>query len=471
MNIKELLAALVMTGASLQMQQETLTKFQVELDTVAAKYPDKDAPMSDEDDAYCDELLAAIDTAKETVAKTKRTSSLRQSIADERSSRSQGLGRRTTPSSPGQRPGAGSDVIGHVQDRRELDPMAGYPSLEEGGGVLFAKDVLASVVGQTPERLLESMEIMGAATTFAQEGVGVDGGFLVPAEMRNEIWKYAFETDGVLTRMTIEPTNSNSVMINRDETTPWGSTGVRAEWLKEGATFTQRKPVFGQDRIELNKVGCLVPATDELLEDAPRLSNHLTQKAGEAINWVVSDSIINGIGGGQPLGIINSGAVVTQAKETSQTADTINVANAVKMRGRLIKAGGLGGAFWAINPDAWNQLPQMTIGNHPVFTSPNSGVKETPSGSLLGIEVLETESCQTLGDLNDLILINPRGYFAAQKQGGIKFAMSIHLWFDTDTTAFKWTIRIGGTPYASGPITPPNSAITQSHFINLAARA
>lgn len=76
-----------------------------------------------------------------------------------------------------------------------------------------------------------------------------------------------------------------------------------------------------------------------------------------------------------------------------------------------------------------------------------------------------------LGDAGDLQLIDPSGYFLAQR-GQLMAASSVHLYFDQDMTAFRWTLRLGGHPYMSAPITDAQgSAATISHFTSVAARA
>jgi HK97 family phage major capsid protein len=94
------------------------------------------------------------------------------------------------------------------------------------------------------------------------------------------------------------------------------------------------------------------------------------------------------------------------------------------------------------------------------------------SGSLFGLPLLLSETCQTLGDAGDIYLANLReGYQTITKQGGIQFATSVHLWFDYDMMAFRAVFRVDGQAVMRSAITPPNSTITRSHFVRLAARA
>ncbi len=50
-------------------------------------------------------------------------------------------------------------------------------------------------------------------------------------------------------------------------------------------------------------------------------------------------------------------------------------------------------------------------------------------------------------------------------------ATSMHLWFDYDVQAFRATFRIDGHPWHAAAVTPPNSSVTRSSCVNLAARA
>jgi HK97 family phage major capsid protein len=49
----------------------------------------------------------------------------------------------------------------------------------------------------------------------------------------------------------------------------------------------------------------------------------------------IEDAIINGTGGAVPLGVINSGALITVAKEAGQASGTVAYLNLTKMAARL----------------------------------------------------------------------------------------------------------------------------------------
>jgi len=81
------------------------------------------------------------------------------------------------------------------------------------------------------------------------------------------------------------------------------------------------------------------------------------------------------------------------------------------------------------------------------------------------------EHAQTFSTLGDIVLADLSGYALATKIGkGIDFQSSIHLFFDYNMQAFRWTFRLGGQTYLSKPVTPANGSKTKSSFVTLQAR-
>lgn len=355
-------------------------------------------------------------------------------------------------------------VVG--EDRERLDPRAGF----NGGLVEFARSVRAAhpqtAGGQVDPRLAK---MYAAPTGYMREGGGNEG-YMVPPEFRDRIWELVFGGNGLVNQIDAEPTSQNQVNDLTDETTPWGSTGVKAYWRMEASQMTGTRPVVKPRSLVLNELYAFVLSSDELLEDAPRLGARLEKKAAEAIDWKLDDAIKQGDGVGKPLGYMNGGCLVTQAAEASQTAATVNANNVAKMYSRLLPQG-LATAQWRVNQDVLPQLMTMTIANQPIWLPPSKDFKEAPGGFLLGRPVVFDMQCQALGTVGDIQLIDPKGYYGLKKAGGVKFASSIHLYFDYGLQAFRWTFRFGGQPHLSAAVTPPNSANTQSHFVVLATRS
>lgn len=314
-----------------------------------------------------------------------------------------------------------------------------------------------------------------AVSTYGNEGTGADGGFAVPPDFRTEILTKVFAEASLLSLTDRLQSSSNTITLPTDETTPWQSSGgIQSYWTAEGAAKTQSKPALGETTLKLHTLATLVPVTEELLEDAPAMGAYLNRKAPEKMDFKLSDAIVRGTGVGQPLGFLSSPALVTVSKESAQTADTINATNVVKMLGRLPTAS-RATAIWLIHPDAEPQLPLMTIGQMPVYLPPG-GLRDSPYGSLLGRPVIPHQTAETVGDLGDIMLVDLKQYLTVTKTGngrdsmGMKSDVSIHLWFDQDMVAFRFTMRVAGQPWWSSAISQRDGSNTQSPFVVLEAR-
>ena len=342
--------------------------------------------------------------------------------------------------------------------------VSGTHGFQAFGDFVMAVRNAGTLGGQIDGRLKAA-----AASTYGNESSGTDGGFAIPPDFREAIMAKAFGEDSLISRTDQQPISGNSLTFPTDMTTPWGGAGITSFWTGEAAAITQSKPVLEDVTLRLNKLSVLVPVTDELLEDAPAMGSYVTRKAAERIDFKVSDAIAYGTGAGQPLGFMNSSALVSQTKEGSQAADTIVAANVTKMLGRMPPQSRRN-AVWLIHPDAEQQLPLMTIGDQPVYLPPG-GIRGEVFGNLLGRPVIPHQVCQTVGDKGDIMLVALDQYLTVLKAGGIKAQSSIHLWFDQGITAFRFDLRIAGQPWWSGVTTSKNGSFTQSPFVTLDARA
>lgn len=362
-----------------------------------------------------------------------------------------------------------SDAARHAGSLRSTEPdpaqTHGFHSMAEFGRAVYHS---SRPGGQIDQRLLQRP---GAAPTNYHETGGTSGeGFLVPPAMRAEIVEVMTDDQSAIMNMVDgEPTGSNAVQMLRDESTPWGASGVQAAYRAEGVRMDASKMATNGVTVHLHELYAFVLATDELLEDAPRLQARLTGKSAQAINWKGSDTYVWGTGAGQPLGWMESGAKVTVSKESGQAADTVVAENTAKMLARL-PGGSFARALWLINSEVLPSIMTMKIGDQPIWTPPSAGFQQAPGGFLHGRPILPSEHCAAIGDVGDIQLVDPMGYYGPRKNSGIQFAQSMHLFFDYGMQAFRWTFRHGGQPFFSAPISPKRGAATKSHFIVLEAR-
>ncbi|HEY3694072.1 phage major capsid protein [Phenylobacterium sp.] len=342
----------------------------------------------------------------------------------------------------------------------EADPAltGGFKSMAD-----FAGAVVQTTLGHHDVRL-------GATTSTYNQNAGASGeGYLVPPEFSKQVWDIAFEDTDLLGMVAPEPTMSNAVFKPKDETTPWGAVGVQAVWRSEGAQMTATKVNVTGEMMTLHELYAFCAASSEVLADGPMLQDRLTRQAGNAIKWQASDAIMWGNGVGKPTGFMTAPCLITQTKESGQAAATVVLANLSKMASRVLRTGG--SPIWIINADVMPQLVGLTLGNVPAYLPNNQPIVGSPwGGYLLGYPVLWTEHAQTLGTVGDIVCANMSGYYAATKGGGVDFATSIHLYFDQNLTAFRWTFRVAGQPYLSAAVSPAHGSTTKSHFVALQAR-
>ncbi len=346
---------------------------------------------------------------------------------------------------------------------REAEARGGFLPYDEGGVADFALAVYQSMApgGVIDDRL--------KAAVHQEVGSATGDSFMVPAEMSASIFELATEQSDFFAKTLQETTSKNQITKLVDDTTPYGATGIQAAWRAEGVQMTGSNLDTEANDLKLNELFAFATATDELIEDAPLLNGRLQRGASRAIAWKLDEGIFRGNGSGQPAGFLNSAALVAQAKEGSQVADTVVAANVLKMYTRMITAS-INSAEWVANPDIMPQLSTMTIGDQPVYLPPG-GLTQSPHGILMGRPLMFSQHCNTLGDQGDLIFVDFKGYHTAKKASGVKFAVSIHLRFDFNEQAFRWVLRVGGQPILDAVVAAQFGSNTMSHFVTLAERA
>lgn len=299
---------------------------------------------------------------------------------------------------------------------------------------------------------------------------GEDGGFLVPEEMLSDVTKKLMADDSLLARTRQFTVSGNALTLPTDETAPWTG-GISAYWTQEGAQITDSKHKFGQASWRLHKLAALVKVTDELLEDSVALESYVRAMAPEAIMHKLNSAILTGDGVGKPKGLLSSGFKIQVGKESGQAADTIVARNVIKMYSRMIPSA-RAGAVWFINAACEEQLRLMKNDNDEfIYLAPGSQLNQSPYALLMGLPVIPLiGSMPALGDEGDIILANLDYYYSIVKSGGMKQAISSHLYFDRDIQAYKFTMRVdGGCPFKA-PVVTEFGNYEMSAFVTLEDR-
>lgn len=316
-----------------------------------------------------------------------------------------------------------------------------------------------------------------AAALGGNEGTPAEGGILIDPQFAPGLLERTYDV-AVLAGLCAEmEVSTNRVVLkavdedSRADGSRWG--GIQAYWDAEAGTYTATKPKFRDMELIPKKLIGLTYATEEQLEDSTAFASFINRAFPNEFAFKIDDSILNGSGAGQPLGVLNGGAKVTVSAEGGQSSGTIVTNNVLKMWARLFSTSRRT-AVWLVNQDTEPQLYPLTLGTGTavqlLYTPPGVMGNAGPYGLLMGRPVIPVEQAATLGTEGDIMLCDFQQYLLAKKSGGMRADTSIHVQFLTGEQAFRFMLRLDGQPTWKKPLTPKNGSNTLSPFITLASR-
>lgn len=329
----------------------------------------------------------------------------------------------------------------------------------------------------SPGGIMDNRLIYQNSASGLNESVSSEGGFMLENDFIQDMFDVMMSESQVANRIRMIPIGANTNRLRTlgiDETSRangsrWG--GVQAYWIAEAETVTKSKPKFREIDMALQKLLALCYVTDDLLQDATALEAIVKQAYADEMSFKIDDAIINGSGVGMPLGVLNSDALVTVAKESNQAAGTIKYENILKMWSS-VPARLRANAVWYINQEIEPQLYTMALnigtGGAPVFL-PSGGASSSQYSTLLNRPIIPIEQCSPLGKKGDIILADPTQYIGIDKKAPTA-DVSIHVRFLYDEQVFRFIYKFNGAPYRNKPIMPYKGANSLSPFVTLADR-
>ncbi|MCC7200952.1 MAG: phage major capsid protein [Gammaproteobacteria bacterium] len=310
-----------------------------------------------------------------------------------------------------------------------------------------------------------------------KEGIGADGGFLVPEEQVARMLDASLENEIVRPRARIEPMTSNArTVAGFDRSTNTSAIGGFAgQWLAEGGTMTAQKGLLRSISLRAKKLAILAEASNELVSDGQNFETLLFEQLTGALGWFMDSAFLTGDGVSGPLGVLNDPAIVSVPKEATQAAATIRFENVSKMFARLHPAS-VKNAVWVANPSTLPQLLGLAstfydlAGTTVTGVAPVQVLSEDSDGiKILTRPVLLTEKVPTLGTTGDLMLVDFSQYVIGLRRE-ITLDKSGHAGFATDTTNYRGIVRVDGQGAWSKPFTPKNGS-TLSWCVKLDTRS
>jgi HK97 family phage major capsid protein len=240
-----------------------------------------------------------------------------------------------------------------------------------------------------------------------------------------------------------------------------GSHSVNVYWTGEACAKTESKAKFERRSLDLEKLAAILYCTDELLQDAIALETMTGLWFGREFAYATDYAVLRGSGTGQPLGILNSAALVEVQRGTANRILAADIAN---MYARMFPPS-IGKSEWFISSSALPQLMQLTIGTQPIWL-PGGTLASAPYGTLLGRPIRVLECASSLGTVGDILLADMSQYLMITK-GGVKADSSIHVRYIYDETCFRFVERLNGHCLWSRAIYPNQGALEVSPFIVL----
>jgi HK97 family phage major capsid protein len=324
-------------------------------------------------------------------------------------------------------------------------------------------------------------EYRAAGTPTYQENVATDGGIFLETETSMELIDKGFNNSEVLKRAdrrTMTGPKDKLDIITRAESSRkdgYRHGGIRWYTASElDDDFTATKTKWEKLSVEPRKIYSFYYASNEILADIGMLTGEVNSLVMDEFNFAVQTWAVDGVGAPDPMiGLLKAPCMISVAKDTGQTADTITGGNIMNMRKRLW-SGGWKNAVWFYNQFAEDQLISLYIpigdaGELMRLYNP-IGRPGEPYGRLWGRPCIPIEQCEELGDVGDIMLVDMSQYIVVDK-GAMESASSIHVKFLNDQTAFRFTYRIEGQPKWKKALTPYKGSTTTSPIVTIAARA
>jgi len=130
------------------------------------------------------------------------------------------------------------------------------------------------------------------------EGTDSEGGYLVPEELKSEVWRILPDIAIMRRVARTIPMSTDTLKLNNLAARP------SAYWTGEYASKSTTSAEFGQVTLSPNDLVCLLPISDQLLADANiNLVQFIIELFAEAIGAAEDKAFFTGTGTGQPRGI------------------------------------------------------------------------------------------------------------------------------------------------------------------------
>lgn len=325
------------------------------------------------------------------------------------------------------------------------------------------KDLYGDKRNKGPFNSLEDFLMAVAEKRSMLEKVLSQGGATVPEFWASQIYDSGIEASVAASRCRMFPLNGPTLHIpawdmETQDSALYG--GFAASWSGENVSNSETEPQFRVITLNRNKLLIYTSASREVLMDGIGLEATIPQALAKTIGFYLDEAIIaTGDGINKPQSVLNANAAISVARNTG---GDIKYADIVGMYARQLD---LNGAVWLANPKTLTKLLVMADTANGYIWIPDGNAAGKPVLSLLGLPVVLTSKCKTLGTRGDLVLAN-FGYYALGVGSEIIFESQNATYWSTDKIAMRSIMFVTGASLLDTVVTPRNGD-TLSPFVVL----
>lgn len=288
------------------------------------------------------------------------------------------------------------------------------------------------------------------------------GGYLVPYEWAYGMLRDVAEDSVFWSRAFVQPMGSETLMlpfpapdtsIGINEVTNLLG-GMRMFWKStQSAGMTESDPQFENIQLNAQDLAGYQVASNQLAMDFPGLDAFLRQLCTRAIEWYSDQAFFQGVGTGQPLGIVNGPGSLLVTRNVANAVAQVDVANMWEQLLPQAKKR----AVWAMSPTAAQNLLNLTGLGGLLYLIPGEDGSE---GLLYGRPIYETEKLPSIGTTGDVCLFDPSLYAVGYRGLWIDFSDQAPAQFQQYQSVWRTVCRLDGTPMLRKYMTLANQSST-----------
>lgn len=300
-----------------------------------------------------------------------------------------------------------------------------------------------------------------------QSTSGTAGGYLIPQRYNAQLMMTAADEAPFLALRDIDEVRGpgsglvRPALSDRDRSGE-DVAGFALQRASENSTLADQTVTFESHQVSLAKAAGLIKVSNELMTDsAVGIDRTLRRVFARAVMQRQALDFVSGTGTGQPLGYLNSGALLTASRATN---NEVSLADVAAMVSQLLP-GSFGRAVWLAHPSVAEQIIQLSDSASNNVAVGQDATQQAPN-ALLGRPLFYTSACPALGSEGDLALVDPSAYLYVHRPLAIDVSGDSN--FDSDQTTFRIVLRDAGQPsYGSSVVDEQGQSL--SEFVALAA--